>query len=101
MAQFYAESPASPHRIPKALANVAVLLEPLSIVEKGIDHSFRLQRRFLWKPRAAVVFGAGPIGPLAAAALPIPGVDAGVINRQPRSDPPHRLPAALRAPYPS
>ncbi|PYR56540.1 MAG: hypothetical protein DMF85_16260, partial [Acidobacteria bacterium] len=73
MAQYYAESPAFLHRIPKALANVAVLLEPLSIVEKGIDHSFRLQRRFLWKPRTAVVLGAGPIGLLAAAVLRIRG----------------------------
>jgi len=99
MAQYYAESPAFLHRIPKALANVAVLLEPLSIVEKGIDHSFRLQRRFLWKPRTAVVLGAGPIGLLAAAVLRIRGLDAVVISREPDSDPRVRLARALGAQY--
>jgi glucose 1-dehydrogenase len=99
MAQYYAESPAFLHRIPDPLANVAVLLEPLSIVEKGVDHSFLLQRRFRWKPRTGVVFGAGPIGLLAAAVLRNRGLDVVVFSREPDADPRVRLAKAIGARY--
>jgi threonine dehydrogenase-like Zn-dependent dehydrogenase len=69
MAQYYVELPRFMNKIPKALADVAVLLEPMSIVEKGIDHAFLLQRRLVWKPTMGLVLGAGPIGLLAAAVL--------------------------------
>jgi threonine dehydrogenase-like Zn-dependent dehydrogenase len=39
-----------------------VLVEPMSVVQKGIDHAFRIQERFAWAPRQAVVLGAGPGG---------------------------------------
>ena len=50
MAQYYVESPRFMNKIPKALRDFGVLLEPMSIVEKGIDHAFLLQRRLVWKP---------------------------------------------------
>ena len=33
------------------IADIGVLLEPMSVVEKGIDHAFLLQRRLDWKPK--------------------------------------------------
>src|SRR2546429_7147149 len=40
----------------------AVLLEPLSIVEKAIFQAWKIQERMLWEPKRAVVLGAGPLG---------------------------------------
>jgi threonine dehydrogenase-like Zn-dependent dehydrogenase len=68
MAEYYVDSPQYLHRVPKAVRDVGVLLEPLSVVEKGIDHALLLQRRMRnWKPRLALVTGPGPIGLLGVA----------------------------------
>jgi threonine dehydrogenase-like Zn-dependent dehydrogenase len=49
---------------------VAVLLEPASVVEKGIHQAYEIQRRLkVWQPRRAAVLGAGTIGLLATMAL--------------------------------
>src|SRR5262249_59179056 len=67
--------------VPPRLAHVGVLLEPLTVVEKGIAQAYEIQRRMrVWRPRRAAVIGAGtlglpaPPGPsasrLAGAALP-------------------------------
>ena len=45
MAQYYVESPQWLNKIPKAVADIGILLEPMSVVEKGIDHAYRLQKR--------------------------------------------------------
>ncbi|MDE3178080.1 MAG: glucose 1-dehydrogenase [Acidobacteriota bacterium] len=69
-------------RVPPELAAVGVLAEPLSIVEKAIDESLRLQR--VRRPDAALmpdwlygrrclVAGLGPVGLLAAMALRLRG----------------------------
>ncbi len=55
--------------IPPRLEKVAVLLEPLSVVEKGIRAAFTIQERLPWEPDRALVAGAGPIGLLAAFVL--------------------------------
>ncbi len=86
MAEYYVESPRWLIRIPARLAEIGVLLEPMSVVEKGIDHSFLLQRRFEWKPRTGVVFGAGTIGLLAAAIMRARGLDTHVVGREPETD---------------
>jgi threonine dehydrogenase-like Zn-dependent dehydrogenase len=49
-----------------ALAGLAVLLEPASIVAKAWEQIERIGRRAFWQPRVAVVTGAGPVGLLAA-----------------------------------
>ena len=67
MAEYYVESPQWLNKIPKNIADIGVLLEPMSVVEKGIDHAFLLQRRLEWKPKTGLVLGGGPIGLLAAA----------------------------------
>ena len=62
-------------KVPKEIADIAVLTEPLSVVEKGIDVALSLGRsRFEWNPRSALVLGAGPIGLLATMVLRLMGI---------------------------
>jgi glucose 1-dehydrogenase len=66
----YVEDPRYLIRIPRTLRDVAVLLEPTSVVEKGIHQAYEIQRRLrVWEPRRAAVLGAGTIGLLATMAL--------------------------------
>ena len=66
----YVEEPRYLIRIPPALRDVAVLLEPLSVAEKGIVEAYEIQRRLkVWRPRRAAVLGAGTIGLLASMVL--------------------------------
>jgi threonine dehydrogenase-like Zn-dependent dehydrogenase len=94
MAEYYVESPQWLNRIPKGLADIGVLLEPMSVVEKGIDHAFLLQRRFEWRPKTGLVLGAGPIGLLAAAVMRARGLATHVVGREPETD--HRAQVAKR-----
>jgi glucose 1-dehydrogenase len=83
MAQYYVESPTFMNKIPKEIRDFAVLLEPMSVVQKGIDHTFLLQNRLKgWKPKFALVLGAGPIGLLAAAVLRVRGLRTVVTGRE-------------------
>ena len=92
MAQYYVETPTFLNKIPKEIRDFAVLLEPMSVVQKGIDHAFLLQQRLKgWKPKFAMVLGAGPIGLLAAAVLRVRGLRTVVVGREdadrlPRAD---------------
>lgn len=86
MAEFYVESPQWLNKIPKAIQEIGVLLEPMSVVEKGIDHAFLLQRRLDWKPRTGLVLGAGPVGLLAAAVMRTRGLETHVVGREPETD---------------
>jgi glucose 1-dehydrogenase len=86
MAEYYVESPEYLHKIPKAVRDFAVLLEPMSVVEKGIDHAFLIQRRLIWKPKLGVVLGGGPVGLLAAAVLRVRGLRTVVVGREPDTD---------------
>ena len=75
----YVESPAFLNKIPKEIRDFAVLLEPMSVVQKGIDHTYLLQQRLKgWKPKFGMVLGAGPIGLLAAAVLRARGLRVAV-----------------------
>jgi threonine dehydrogenase-like Zn-dependent dehydrogenase len=82
MSERYAEDPRYLIRVPPSLRQVAILLEPLSIVEKGFDHAFRMQERTAWSPRVAVVLGAGTVGVLAAACLRLRGIETFVVGRE-------------------
>jgi threonine dehydrogenase-like Zn-dependent dehydrogenase len=86
MAEYYVESPQWLNKIPKSAADIGVLLEPMSVVEKAIDHAFLLQRRLDWRPKTAVVLGAGPIGLLAAAVMRLRGLDTHVVGREADTD---------------
>jgi len=100
MAQYYAESPAFLNKIPKEIRDFAVLLEPMSVVQKGIDHTFLLQQRLKgWKPKFAMVLGAGPIGLLAAAVLRVRGMRTTVVGREDPTDYRVQIVKAIGAEY--
>ena len=100
MAEYYVEQPAFLNKIPKEIRDFAVLLEPMSVVQKGIDHTFLLQRRLKgWKPRLAMVLGAGPIGLLAAAVLRVRGLRTVVVGREDPADFRVQIVKALGAEY--
>lgn len=87
MAEYYVEQPAFLHKIPKDIQDFAVLLEPMSVVQKGIDHAYLLQQRLTgWHPRFGMVLGAGPIGLLAASVLRLRGLRTVVVGREDSSD---------------
>lgn len=76
LAEYYAENADFLVRIPAGLKQVGVLLEPFTVVQKGIAQAFEIQRRLrVWKPRRAAVMGAGTIGLLATLALRLRGFD--------------------------
>jgi len=99
MAQYYVESPLWLNKIPKSVADIGVLLEPMSVVEKGIDHAYLLQRRLRWKPKTGLVLGGGPIGLLAAAVMRARGLDTHVVGREEDTDHRARLAKKMDARY--
>jgi glucose 1-dehydrogenase len=75
-------------RVPPALLEVAVLLEPLSVVEKTVETALRIHEP---EPRTALVLGAGPIGMLAALVLQLRGLEASVFSLEAPDHPRVRL----------
>ena len=59
MSERYAESPRYLVKLAPHLRPFAVLLEPMSVVQKGIEQALRIQQRLAWEPRTAVVLGRG------------------------------------------
>src|SRR5919199_4195327 len=53
-------------RLEPGLERVGVLLEPASILAKAWEHVEKIGARAVWRPRRALVTGAGPVGLLAA-----------------------------------
>jgi glucose 1-dehydrogenase len=69
--------------LPHSLREVGVLLEPLSISEKGLNQAYEIQRRLkIWKPERAAVLGAGSIGLLCTLALRLRGVDVTCFSKR-------------------
>jgi threonine dehydrogenase-like Zn-dependent dehydrogenase len=62
-------------RVPSKLADVAVLLEPMSVAEKGVYQAFKIQERMLWKPKRVLILGAGPVGLLTTYLLRLKGLE--------------------------
>ena len=81
LAEYYSEHGQRLTRIPAEIENVGVLLEPLSIVEKAIRQTFKIQERLPWKIETAVVLGAGTIGLLGAMLLRLEGINTFVLDR--------------------
>jgi threonine dehydrogenase-like Zn-dependent dehydrogenase len=76
LTEAYVDSPEYLVRVPTGLATQGVLLEPTTVVEKGIAQAFEIQRRVrVWSPRRAVVLGAGPLGLLATLLLRLRGLE--------------------------
>jgi threonine dehydrogenase-like Zn-dependent dehydrogenase len=62
-------------KVPSKLADVAVLLEPMSVAEKGVYQAFKIQERMLWKPKRVLILGAGPVGLLTTYLLRLKGLE--------------------------
>jgi glucose 1-dehydrogenase len=63
-------------KVPKGLKEVGVLLEPFTVIQKGVAQAYEIQRRLrVWHPKRAAVMGAGTIGLLAILALRLRGLE--------------------------
>jgi glucose 1-dehydrogenase len=71
-------------KIPAGLAGIGVLLEPMTVAEKGIAQAYEIQRRLkVWRPRRAAVMGTGTLGLLASLALRLRGLQVTSFGRTP------------------
>ena len=78
----FVEDPEYLVKVPMGLKHVGVLLEPTSVIEKGIIQAYELQRRLkMWRPKRAAVLGAGTIGLLAAMSLRMRGLQVTSFGR--------------------
>ena len=85
LTEYYVDDPEYIVKIPQGLKRVAVLLEPTTVVEKGIAQAYEIQRRLrVWRPRRAAVLGAGTIGLLATLALRLRGLEVITLGRTKR-----------------
>src|SRR5208337_4718989 len=82
LTEYYVDDAEFIVKIPQGLKQVGVLLEPLTVVEKGIHQAYEIQRRMkVWRPRKAAVMGAGTIGLLATLVLRLRGLDVTTFGR--------------------
>jgi threonine dehydrogenase-like Zn-dependent dehydrogenase len=85
LTEYYVEDPDFLVQVAPGLKDVGVLLEPLTVVEKGIHQAFEIQRRLrVWRPRRATVLGTGTIGLLATLVLRLRGFEVTTFGRTPR-----------------
>jgi len=76
LTEYYVDDPEYIVKVPQGLKEVGVLLEPLTVVEKGIAQAYEIQRRLrVWRPRRAAVMGAGTIGLLATLVARLRGLE--------------------------
>jgi len=81
MAEYFIDSPEFLLTVPEEYKEVAVLLEPLSVVEKATREAFLIQNRLNWNPQKALVVGAGSIGLLEAMTLRNKGLETFVFAK--------------------
>jgi threonine dehydrogenase-like Zn-dependent dehydrogenase len=98
------------HVVPRALRDVAVLVEPLTIAEKALIQMGQVQQRLPWACdiesgkngghcHRAVVLGAGPVGLLGAMALAAADFEVFVYSREVAPNPKADIVAAIGATY--
>ena len=88
MSERFVEDEANLIHVPAGIEPTAVLLEPLSVVEKAVRQADLIQRRMArWSPRTAVVLGAGPIGILGTFLLRSRGLEVYTLARTPAPNP--------------
>jgi glucose 1-dehydrogenase len=85
LTEYYVDDPEYMVRVPAGLKDVAVIVEPLSVPEKGIIQAYEIQRRLkVWRPRIAAVLGAGTIGLLATLILRLRGLEVTTFGKTPK-----------------
>ncbi|MGQ0543616.1 MAG: glucose 1-dehydrogenase [Blastocatellia bacterium] len=76
LSEFYVDDAEYIVKVPRGLKDVGVLLEPMTVVQKGITQAYEIQRRLkVWKPKRAAVMGAGTIGLLATLVFKLRGLE--------------------------
>ncbi len=82
LTEYYVEDEEFVVKIPQGLKEVGVLLEPMTVAQKGITQAFEIQRRLkVWRPRRAAVMGAGTLGLLATLVLRLRGIEVTTFGR--------------------
>jgi len=82
---YYVDDPQYIVKIPQGLKDVGVLLEPMTLVQKGSVQAYEIQRRLkIWRPCTASVMGAGTIGLLATLVLQLRGLRVDTFARSPK-----------------
>ena len=110
MTEFVVDESRNMNLVPRALRNVGVLVEPLTIAEKAIEQIWSLQVRLPWacphtRERGmghchrAVVLGGGPVGLLGAMALVRQGFETFVYSREKAPHPKVSIVEAIGATY--
>lgn len=85
LSEYYVDDAEFIVKVPSGLRDVGVLLEPMTVVQKGITQAYEIQRRLkVWKPKRAAVMGAGTIGLLATLVLRLRGIEVVTFGRTPR-----------------
>jgi len=100
LTEYYVDDAEFIVKVPQGLKDVGVLLEPFTVVEKGIHQAYEIQRRLkVWRPRRAAVMGAGTIGLLATLALRLRGIEVTTFARNAKPNLNAELIEALGARY--
>ncbi len=97
-------------KVPESLRDVAVMMEPLSVAEKGLEQIWKVQHRLPWLPaeqmqrrdgrgKKAVILGAGPIGILGAMAFKVAGFDTYCYSRSKKPNPKAAIVESFGVPY--
>jgi threonine dehydrogenase-like Zn-dependent dehydrogenase len=85
LTEYYVDDPQFIVKVPDGLKDIGVLLEPLTVVEKGIRQAYEIQRRLrVWQPRKAAVMGAGTVGLLATLVLRLRGLEVTTFGLRPK-----------------
>ena len=85
LTEYYVEDEEFVVKVPQGLKDVGVLLEPMTVAQKGITQAYEIQRRLkVWRPRTAAVMGAGTLGLLATLVLRLRGIEVTTFGRTPR-----------------
>jgi threonine dehydrogenase-like Zn-dependent dehydrogenase len=82
LTEYYVEDEEFVVKVPSALREVGVLLEPMTVAQKGITQAYEIQRRLkVWRPRTAAVMGSGTLGLLASLVLRLRGLQVTTFGR--------------------
>jgi threonine dehydrogenase-like Zn-dependent dehydrogenase len=82
LTEYYADDAEFIVKVPQGLKEIGVLLEPTTVVEKGIYQAYEIQRRLrVWHPKRAAVMGAGTVGLLATLVLRLRGLEVTTFGR--------------------
>jgi glucose 1-dehydrogenase len=85
LTEYYVEDERFVVKVPQALREIGVLLEPMTVAQKGITQAYEIQRRLkVWQPMKAAVMGTGTLGLLATLSLRLRGLDVTAFGRTPK-----------------